>query len=143
MIFLQAAKYYNDATDYDHADALYNLGVYHAQGKGGLPIDIDTARTCFTKAAKLGQVQAQRALDLEKANIQSKDTKSTKPITSLRNKNVEINDMREKLIDTMTKFIAKSARDPPEYDEETARDSARVLIDILGLNEPQPAIVTY
>ncbi|XP_032686866.1 uncharacterized protein LOC116851513 [Odontomachus brunneus] len=140
----KAAKYYNDAADYDHAEALYNLGVYHAQGKGGLPVDIDTARTCFTRAAKLGQVQAQRALDLEKANIKSKDTKSisTKSIISLRNVEInEMSDMHEKLIDKMTNFIAKS--DAPEYNEEIARDSARVLMDILGLKEPQPAIVTY
>ncbi|KAL0117325.1 hypothetical protein PUN28_010287 [Cardiocondyla obscurior] len=67
----KAAKCYNDAAAHDHADALYNLGVFHAQGKGGLSVDIDIARKCFIKAARLGQVQAQHALDLEKAHIQS------------------------------------------------------------------------
>lgn len=53
------------------------------------------------------------------------------------------NDIREKLIDTMTSFIAKSAHDAPGYNEGIARDSARVLIDLLGLQEPsQTAIVT-
>ncbi|XP_011875384.1 PREDICTED: uncharacterized protein LOC105566188 isoform X2 [Vollenhovia emeryi] len=70
----EAAKYYTDAAAHNHADALYNLGVYHAQGKGGLPIDIDTARTCFNKAASLGQVRAQCALDSEKAEVKSKKT---------------------------------------------------------------------
>ncbi|XP_011875383.1 PREDICTED: uncharacterized protein LOC105566188 isoform X1 [Vollenhovia emeryi] len=70
----KAAKYYTDAAAHNHADALYNLGVYHAQGKGGLPIDIDTARTCFNKAASLGQVRAQCALDSEKAEVKSKKT---------------------------------------------------------------------
>lgn len=122
------------------------MGIYHVQGKGGLPVDIDTARTCFTKAAKLGHMQAQRALDLEKAYIKSKAINNTSAISkTLKSINVEIdetNDMHEKLVDTMTNFIAKSAHDAPGYNEEIARDSARVLIDILSLKESQVPVVT-
>lgn len=47
---------------------MYNLGVFHAQGRGGLEVDINMARKLFTEAAKLGQLQAQQALSLEKTN---------------------------------------------------------------------------
>ncbi|XP_014488856.1 PREDICTED: uncharacterized protein LOC106752022 isoform X2 [Dinoponera quadriceps] len=142
----KAAKYYNDAAAYDHADALYNLGIYYAQGKGGLPIDISTARTYFTRAAKLGQVQAQRALELEKADIQWKKSNSTPTIPKilLNSTNLETNetnDILEKLINTMTNFIAESTRDASEYDEEMIQDSARVLIDLLILKEPNQATI--
>lgn len=152
VIFLQAAKHYNDAAAHDHADALYNLGIYHAQGKGGLPINISTARTCFTRAAKLGQLQAQRALELEKADIQSKGSNSASTVpkilptsTSLPAQETnELNHIRGKLIDTMTSFITKSAGDAPGYSDGIARDSARVLmytIDLLGLKNPDQAAV--
>ncbi|XP_071862419.1 uncharacterized protein [Bombus fervidus] len=68
----QAAKHYNDAAERGHADAIYNLGVFHAQGRGGFTVDIDRARSYFIKAAKLGQRQAQHALDLEKHHYQVK-----------------------------------------------------------------------
>lgn len=42
------------------------MGVFHAQGRGGFTVDIDRARNYFIKAAKLGQSQAQHALELEK-----------------------------------------------------------------------------
>lgn len=45
---------------------MYNLGVFHAQGRGGLSIDVSKARQLFTEAANLGQTQARLALDLEK-----------------------------------------------------------------------------
>ncbi|XP_011146591.1 uncharacterized protein LOC105187476 [Harpegnathos saltator] len=140
----KAAKYYKDAAAYDHADALYNLGIYHAQGKGGLPIDINTARTCFIKAAKLGQVQAQHALDLEKASVQSKENNSTSAIskTCLKSTNLETNKTsgtHEKLIDTITNFILKSSRDASGYNEEMVRDSTHVLVDLLSLKESRPS----
>lgn len=46
---------------------MYNLGIYHAQGKGGLQTNLDIARQLFTEAAKKGQVQALKALQLERS----------------------------------------------------------------------------
>lgn len=125
---LQAAKYYSDAAAHDHADALYNLGVFHAQGRGGLPIDIDIARTCFTKAARLGQVQAQHALDLEKAKIQSKKNVSPVPNKNLRKSSLEKsdeNDTRVKLSD----FVLYTS-------DDTITKSSQVFLDFLGLRKP-------
>jgi len=139
---LQAAKYYNDAAAHDHADALYNLGVYHAQGRGGLSIDIDTARTYFTRAARLGQVQAQRALDLEKAEIQSKKNISTiVPNINLKNSDLEKsdgNDTRVKLSDFSMLYT--------NVDDtfSTITKSSQVFLEFLGLKKPNqaPIVIT-
>lgn len=45
---------------------MYNLGVYHAQGKGGLKVNLKMARELFTEAARLGQPEARHALSLDK-----------------------------------------------------------------------------
>lgn len=149
----KAAKYYNDAATHDHADALYNLGVFHAQGRGGLPIDIDIARTYFVRAAKLGQVQAQHALDLEKAETVKKNNNisiiANRCLTTERNleKN-KANDMRIKLNDytlntnvdkiLSTNFIAKCTLGSSEY-EKIAENPTQVFLDFLGLRESSPA----
>ncbi|XP_015112288.1 uncharacterized protein LOC107037961 isoform X2 [Diachasma alloeum] len=62
---VKAVKYYRSAAENGHAGAMYNLGVFHAQGRGGLPINLAEARELFTKAASLGQVEAQDALKLD------------------------------------------------------------------------------
>lgn len=59
-------KYYKQAADKGHADAMYNLGIFHAQGKGGLKTNLTAARQLFTEAAKKGQVEALKALQLER-----------------------------------------------------------------------------
>ncbi|KAG5330896.1 SKT5 protein, partial [Acromyrmex heyeri] len=134
----KAAKYYNDAATHDHADALYNLGVFHAQGRGGLPIDIGTARTYFTRAAKLGQVQAQHALDLEKAETQSKKNISTlsninlKNSESLDSKKYEENNAHVKLSDLM---LLKNVGDTFGI----ITKSNEVFLDFLGLKKPNQA----
>ena len=135
IICLQAAKYYNDAAAHDHADALYNLGVFHAQGRGGLPINIDTARTYFTRAAKLGQVQAQHALDLEKAETQSKKNISTLSNINLKNldsKKNEKNDAHVKLSDLM---LLRNVGDT--FDIVTK--SNEIFLDFLGLKKSNQA----
>ncbi|XP_015509806.1 uncharacterized protein [Neodiprion pinetum] len=66
----EAAKRYRAAAENGHADAMYNLGVFHAQGRGGLEVNMKMARKLFTEAAKLGQPQAQHALNLEKSTQQ-------------------------------------------------------------------------
>ncbi|KMQ95358.1 protein shc1 [Lasius niger] len=148
----KAVKYYNDAAAHDHADALYNLGVFHAQGRGGLPIDIDVARTYFVRAAKLGQVQAQHALDLEKAETLKKNNNA--PIISNRclineeNLEKKANDKRMKLNDYTlntdvdkilnTNFIAKCTLDAPKY-EGIVENPTQVFLDLLGLRESSQA----
>lgn len=135
---------------HDHADALYNLGVFHAQGRGGLSVDIDAARTYFTRAAKLGQKQAQHALDLEKAKTPSKkttisviphiDTTLLKLVNSTLSTKFLANYTRS------TRFRTTSMQNPcaiktPEYDKNTIQDPTQMFLDFLGLGKPsQPPI---
>jgi len=153
IIFLQAIKYYNDAAAHNHADALYNVGVFHAQGRAGLPIDIDIARTYFIRAAKLGQIQAQYALDLEKADTLRKNNNtsiiSNNCLTTERNleKN-KANDTRIKLnnytlntnIDKIlsTNFTTKCTVESPE---KIIENNTQVFLDFLGLKESSPAVM--
>lgn len=60
----QAAKYYELASSWGHATAMYNLGVFYVHGWGGVPVDCDRARQLFVAAAKLGQSNAQEALSM-------------------------------------------------------------------------------
>ncbi|XP_012538676.2 uncharacterized protein LOC105837987 [Monomorium pharaonis] len=128
----KAAKYYNDAAAHDHADALYNLGVFHAQGKGGLPVDIDTARSCFIRAAKLGQVQAQHALELEKTEIQSKKNISIIPSTNLKSSDLKKSDNNIKLSDLLLYTNIDDTF-------STITKSKQVFLEFLGLKEPNQA----
>ncbi|RZF46427.1 hypothetical protein LSTR_LSTR012502 [Laodelphax striatellus] len=63
--FTQAAHWYQKASDLGHPIAMYNLGVFYAHGWGGLVANSTHARNLFTRAAKLGQAEAQAALDLK------------------------------------------------------------------------------
>lgn len=109
------------------------MGVFHAQGKGGLPIDINTARTCFIKAARLGQVQAQHALDLEQVKIQSKKNVSPVPNKSPKNSSLEKseNDTRVKLSD----FMLHTS------DDTFSTKSSQIFLDFLGLKRPSRASI--
>ncbi|XP_011697392.1 PREDICTED: uncharacterized protein LOC105455625 [Wasmannia auropunctata] len=138
----KAAKYYNDAAAHDHADALYNLGVFHAQGRGGLQIDIDTARTYFTRAARLGQVQAQHALDLEKAESRRKSKKnvSTSLNVNLKNSDLEKNDGNDTPIKLSDFMLYTNVDDT----FSTITKSSQVFLDFLGLKQPTqtPIMIT-
>lgn len=72
--FKQAAQWYKVASDQGHATAMYNLGVFYAHGWGGLEASSVEARKLFVKAAKLGQADAQAALDIHQGSSK-KDTK--------------------------------------------------------------------
>ncbi|XP_039289580.1 uncharacterized protein DDB_G0271670 [Nilaparvata lugens] len=63
--FTQAAQCYQKASDLGHPTAMYNLGVFYAHGWGGLVADSTHARKLFTRAAMLGQREAQAALNLK------------------------------------------------------------------------------
>jgi TPR repeat protein len=48
---LEAVKWFQQSADKDHGDSLCNLGTLYAQGKGGLPVDIEKAMELWTRAA--------------------------------------------------------------------------------------------
>lgn len=114
------------------------MGVFHAQGRGGLPIDIDTARTYFTKAARLGQVQAQHALDLEKAETQSKKNVSTVLNTNLKDSGLEKNDEN----DTSVKLSDFMLYAGDTF--STITKSNQVFLEFVGLKKPSqvPIMIT-
>lgn len=56
------------ASDQGHATAMYNLGVFYAHGWGGLEASAAEAHKLFVKAAKLGQADAQAALDMHQTS---------------------------------------------------------------------------
>lgn len=61
-VMSQAVKYYKLASEWGHATAMYNLGVFYVHGWGGVPVDCNRARELFVAAAEMGQVNAQEAL---------------------------------------------------------------------------------
>jgi TPR repeat protein len=62
VVMSQAAKYYQLASKWGHATAMYNLGVFYVHGLGGVPVDCNRARELFVAAAEMGQINAQEAL---------------------------------------------------------------------------------
>lgn len=112
------------------------MGVFHAQGRGGLPIDIDTARTYFIRAARLGQVQAQHALDLEKAEIQSKKNLSSAPTINLKNSDLEKSNENDKKRVKLSDFMLYTNVDDAF---NTITKSSEVFLDFLGLKKPNRA----
>lgn len=56
---------YKRAAALGHATAMYNLGVFHVHGWGGVDADEGKARKLFTDAASLGQIDAKRTLSIE------------------------------------------------------------------------------
>lgn len=59
-----AKKLYEIASNLGHAKAFYNLGVYAAQGLGGVRKNASQAKSYFKKAADLGSPDAAKALNL-------------------------------------------------------------------------------
>lgn len=57
-----AKRLYEIASHLGHAKALYNLGVFHAQGLGGANKDSRQAQQYFEQAAELGNSEALKAL---------------------------------------------------------------------------------
>lgn len=62
-----AMQCYSLASALGHPKAMYNLGVFYVRGIGGLRKSKKAARECFDSAARLGQKEAQRAMDLHEA----------------------------------------------------------------------------
>lgn len=59
-----AIQLYVIASELGHAKAFYNLGVFHAQGLGGVHKNVHRAKKYFEQAAELGCVDATEALSL-------------------------------------------------------------------------------
>lgn len=59
-----ALECYRVASAMGHAKAMYNVGIFHVHGLGGLPKNRKAARHYFMAAAKLGQIDAQKALGM-------------------------------------------------------------------------------
>ncbi|KOC67332.1 Death ligand signal enhancer [Habropoda laboriosa] len=144
----KAAKYYSDAAEQDHADAIYNLGVFYAQGIGGFTVDLDRARNYFIKAAKLGQRQAQHALDLEKNYYQSKK-KEHDMMLSNKHENIKkcmqtnehVNHILKKLINYNSALYTQSQVEFSENSNHKqatigSSDATQLFLDMFGLNEP-------
>ncbi|XP_076236005.1 uncharacterized protein LOC143180276 [Calliopsis andreniformis] len=143
----KAAQYYYDAAQQGHADATYNLGVFHAQGKGGFSVDIDRARSYFVEAAKLGQSQAQHALDLEK-RYQAKEKKHNiiyqdehENTVKLMRNSKNVNNILKKLINYNTVLgtnLGVESLENSDYKQAgiETKNPTQIFLDILGLNEP-------
>lgn len=63
-----AMECYQMAAAMGHPKAMYNLGVFYVRGWGGLKRSRRAAAQCFDSAARLGQREAQMALDLKKVD---------------------------------------------------------------------------
>lgn len=66
---------YRSAAALEHPAALYNLGIYYGQGRGGLTRDLDTATRLLKLAAIQGQKEAIDALKTLEVN-------SSEPVSS-------------------------------------------------------------
>lgn len=63
--------FYRSAAALEHPGALYNLGIYYGQGRGGLTRDTETATRLLKLAAVQGQqdaVNALKSLDIDSAS---------------------------------------------------------------------------
>lgn len=61
-------EFYRSAASMEHPGALYNLGIYYGQGRGGLQRDLETATRLLRLAAVQGQqdaIGALKSLDLD------------------------------------------------------------------------------
>ncbi|KAI4485357.1 hypothetical protein M0804_006862 [Polistes exclamans] len=150
--YAKAASYYDHAAKHGHADAMYNLGVFHAQGKGGLVLDLDRARLYFTKAAKLGQIQAQKALELENIAEQSSSSSDNISIASSNdNYSLKVDYFdHEKATDKLYTKLKYNEQLHNEYDLKTCEyqnvqkipNDTEILLNYLGLTEPNLVSVT-
>lgn len=62
---------YKSAAALQHPGALYNLGIYYGQGRGGLTRDLETATRLLRLAAVQGQKDAIDALQALEVEVES------------------------------------------------------------------------
>lgn len=135
---------------------MYNLGVFHAQGKGDLILDLDRARLYFKKAAQLGQIQAQQALDLENIAVQSTSNDNISNVSNNDKYSLKVDDFhREK---SSKKLLSKLINYTNTYNNQSraecntssfecqsidkVKNPTEIFLDYLGLTEPNIVPVT-
>lgn len=65
-------RLYQLAAKWGHKEATYNLGVFFAQGLGGVKKSFKRAKLCFEKAAQLGDPSSMSALAILRSSNQRK-----------------------------------------------------------------------
>lgn len=125
-----------------HAEAMYNLAIFHAQGRGNFSVDYDKARTLFKRAADLGQEKAKEALIIdEKYKIESAARKNESIL--IKNKSSMKNVIKNTFLNHMANyediFISKTIKKSDSYfiDKEinVKDNSTEAFLNILGINE--------
>lgn len=76
-----ALQCFSIAAEMGHPKALYNMGIYHVQGLGGLTKSRKTGRQYLMAAARLGQEDAVRALGWRSDKLPVPDQAPTKVST--------------------------------------------------------------
>ncbi|KAL2722827.1 protein SHC1-like [Vespula squamosa] len=154
--YTKAASYYDQAAKQGHADAMYNLGVFHAQGKGDFILDLDRARLYFKKAAQLGQIQAQQALDLENITEQSTSSDDISNVSNNDKYSVKVDDFQcgksaKKLITKIANYtniysnqsrVEHNTNSSECQNIDKVKNSTEIFLDYLGLTEPNVVPVT-
>lgn len=137
---IKAARYYNKAAEMGHAGAMYNLAIFHAQGRGNFSVDIDKARTLFKRAADLGQEKAKEALKIdEQYNIELTARKNESIL--IKQKSSMKNILKNTIISHMAKyedvFISKNKKTDSYFTNEEimSENSTEAFLNILGINE--------
>lgn len=123
---------------------MYNLGVFHAQGRGGLTTNLVKAKQLFVKAANLGQVKAQEALQLEecykrRSNVPKNNAVHLEPtVANTQNdiiaqlaiyENILSSDMNESPMGSTNYFNS--------FDEtvESFKSPTEMFLEVLGIHE--------
>lgn len=81
-----ALECYRVASAMGHAKAMYNVGIFYGRGLGGLTKSRRVARQYFEAAAKLGLVDAQRALGRKVDDAAAAETVAIKETTTSTNR---------------------------------------------------------
>ena len=116
---------------------MYNLGVFHAQGKGGLKVNLDTAKELFTQASKKGHNKASKALKLEKQIAMpppklGSDTKYHS-ISNVTKNNMVSNLINYNNYNFMVDCDEKNNEFANSYDEcDNKKNPTDIFLDMLG-----------
>lgn len=135
---------------------MYNLGVFHAQGKGDLILDLNRARLYFKKAAQLGQIQAQQALDLENIAVQSTSNDNISNVSNNDKYSLKVNDFHheksaKKLLSKLINYTntynnqSHAERNTSSFECQSidkVKNPTEIFLDYLGLTEPNIVPVT-
>lgn len=124
---------------------MYNLGVFHAQGKGGMKTNLNIARQLFSAAAKKGHVQASEAIELENSyqkhpRLQENLTESSKNLLEVKTlssgvQNLTImNLMNHNFLSDFNDKILESDQFLNSIDENSSKNPTDMFLNMLGIN---------